>query len=64
MYENQQAFREEVVYDYEWVMNEYEPTNYAIETTLSKLAFYNELYGEDKEITKMAEKLFNKHCVR
>ena len=53
--------RQEIDDCYKYLMECYEPTNYAIDTTLSKMAYYNECYGVDKEVETMAKKVFDKY---
>ena len=51
---------DDIVDCYEYLMSAYEPTNHCIDTTLSKCSFYQEQYGEDESIEKMAQNIYNK----
>lgn len=57
---SKEQLRQDIEDSYNYLMNAYEPTNHCIETTLSKCGFYQEQYGKDKSVNKMAEEIYNK----
>ena len=53
-----ESLRADIEWEHKQLMRAYEPSKYAVETTLSKCAYYQEQYGKDQEVENMAKELY------